>query len=510
MGAWTIGRRIIVMAGVLCAVNLLIAICSIWGLRSIQAEGRIVSGKSLPGVIHTSTMNYLPMINMVRLYTLLDSNSEATKKSIEDATLADTKKFYAADEQYKSIMTTERERQDYDELGRIHSKYLEARERYLSLVGKDREKAKEVLTVEMNRDLEEFTKKTLSMLDYNATEGQSSGEQLVETVRVTTVVVIAIGSLGLILSIAFAFFIVKGTNRVLKQTAGALSEASNSVAAAAGQVSSASHSLAEGASEQAASIEETSASLEEIDSQSKRNAELAENARSLSEDTRAATDLGAAQMKEMSSAMNDIKTSSDNIAKIIGTIDEIAFQTNVLALNAAVEAARGGEAGAGFAVVAEEVRNLAQRSAKAARETADKIDDSVKKSARGAELSKRVSEGLVGISEKSRKMNDLVNEIATASRQQTEGITQVSTAMTQMDRVTQSNASSAEETASSAQELSNQSDIMQKNVHNLLSLVEKEGAETRENVSAHPVDPVRRPAAKAVGGERKLGLPRKS
>ena len=176
-------------------------------------------------------------------------------------------------------------------------------------------------------------------------------------------------------------------------------------------------------------------------------------------------------MQEMVSAMSDIKASSDNIAKIIKTIDEIAFQTNILALNAAVEAARAGEAGAGFAVVAEEVRNLAQRAAHAARETAEKIDDSITKSARGAELSTRVSSGLEQIADKARKMNDLVGEIATSSKEQSQGLTQVGGAMTQMDRVTQANAGSAEETASAAAEMKSQSATMIENVNELIRLV---------------------------------------
>ena len=155
------------------------------------------------------------------------------------------------------------------------------------------------------------------------------------------------------------------------------------LSAAAGQVSSASQSLAEGASEQAASLEETSSSLEEMSSMTKRNAENAQKANELAKQARAAADTGVGDMQAMNAAMDAIKASSDDIAKIIKTIDEIAFQTNILALNAAVEAARAGEAGMGFAVVADEVRNLAQRSAQAAKETAAKIEGAVSKTAQG-------------------------------------------------------------------------------------------------------------------------------
>jgi len=482
MREWTIGKRIVVMAGALCAFSILIAIWSILSMREIQKEGQIISEKSLPGVIHTSTMNYLPMINMVRLYSLLDSNSEANRKATEDATLEDTRIFLAADAEYKKIIDSPQEREEYEKLGRIHEKYLGFRKQYLALVGTDREKARKILTVDMTAALDEFSKQTLSLLAYSEKQGRASGNDLVSTVQKRSFSIIAIGVIGLAFSAGFAFFIVRGTNRVLKQVGSALNEASNNVSSAAGEVSSASQSLADGASTQAASLEETSASMEEINSQSKRNAEYAEDARSLAQDTYQSTEQGARQMQEMASAMNDIKTSSDNIAKIIGTIDEIAFQTNILALNAAVEAARGGEAGAGFAVVAEEVRNLAQRSAKAARETANKIDDSIQKSAKGVELSSKVSQGLNEIAGKTKRMNDLVDEIATASRQQTEGVVQIGTALAQMDRITQGNAAGAEETASSAQELNNQSETMLRNVRDLLRLVEKDSGSEMSHV----------------------------
>jgi methyl-accepting chemotaxis protein len=176
-------------------------------------------------------------------------------------------------------------------------------------------------------------------------------------------------------------------------------------------------------------------------------------------------------MGEMVGAMAAIKASSDNIAKIIKTIDEIAFQTNILALNAAVEAARAGEAGAGFAVVANEVRALAQRAAQAAKETAEKIDDSIVKSSKGMEISAKVAEGLKEINSKTKQVNELVIEIATASKEQNQGLGQITTAVSQMDQVTQSNAGSAEETAAAAEELNAQATALLETVSELTKLV---------------------------------------
>jgi methyl-accepting chemotaxis protein len=280
-----------------------------------------------------------------------------------------------------------------------------------------------------------------------------------------------------------------------------LSNNSAEVNQAATQVSNASQTLAQGSGEQAASIEETSSSLEEMASMTKRNAENAQKANDLAREARSAADKGAEDMQAMNQAMAAIKVSSDDIAKIIRTIDEIAFQTNILALNAAVEAARAGEAGMGFAVVADEVRSLAQRSANAAKETAAKIEGAILKTAQGVQLSQKVATALNEIVIKARQVDELASEVAGASREQTQGITQINSAVGQMDKVTQSNAASAEESAAAAQQLNSQAELMKQAVGELQQLVGGMAAVNQQTGRA----PVKKAPPTANGAPRAHG-----
>lgn len=330
-------------------------------------------------------------------------------------------------------------------------------------------------------DLMRKVEETLAA-DYIAS-AQRIGAAAERTLIVYTSVTAAI----LCATAAFGAWVIRSIARPLNRVIGELTANADQTTAAAGQVSASSQSLANGANEQASSLEETSASLEEMASMTKRNAESAQAAKELSAQTRTSADTGAAHMEEMRRAMDAIKASSNDVGKIIKTIDEIAFQTNILALNAAVEAARAGEAGMGFAVVAEEVRNLARRSAKSAGETAEKIEDAIRKSEHGVTISGSVAQSLSDIVEKARKVDALVAEIAQASTEQSQGIGQLNSAVSQMDKITQSNASNAEETAAAAEELTAQASSMRSTVTSLENVVRGERDRLAEAAGNRPM-----------------------
>lgn len=323
---------------------------------------------------------------------------------------------------------------------------------------------------------------------------------------------IAITLGALITGITFGLTISISLSHKITVVAETLKSASAQTSSASHEVASSSQELAQGASEQAASLEETSASMEEISATIKSNADNAGSVKNLTTETRTITEknhhdmeslrqrLGALSQSsnQMTDAMNQIKGSSSSISQIIKTIDEIAFQTNILALNAAVEAARAGEAGAGFAIVADEVRNLAKRSADAARETSTLIEDAIHKSDAGVRVNEEIIKELAGVETnahdvqnnlqtimgKVESVDNAMLQIVTASQEQSRGAGEVTGALSQMDKVTQSNAACSEESASAAEELSAQAEELKALAHQLDCIVK--GDDGLTPVSAPP------------------------
>jgi methyl-accepting chemotaxis protein len=283
--------------------------------------------------------------------------------------------------------------------------------------------------------------------------------------------------LGVLVALALGFASSVTIVRPLLRAVEGLRDSSLQVNTVSERVSMVSQTLAGGASQQAASLEETFTTLEQMSAMTQRNAESAKEADTLANQARAQANQGRESMARMEKVINQIKESSDETVKIIKTIDEIAFQTNLLALNAAVEAARAGDAGRGFAVVAEEVRNLAQRSAVAAKSTSDLIAGSRERAETGVHMADEVAKALDQVNESVQKVGDLIGKVSAASQEQARGVTQVNQALAQMDKVTQSNAATAEQNASSSSELSSQAGLVNSIVTSLGLLIgDKRGA----------------------------------
>ena len=278
-------------------------------------------------------------------------------------------------------------------------------------------------------------------------------------------------TIGVIIAVLVAMVITRGITGPISRIVKTLDEGSVQTSAAAMQVSTAAQQISQGATEQAASLEETSSSLDQMSSMTKQNADNAMKANQMALEAKTGAEQGNQAMQEMQGSMKSINDSTDKISKIIKSIEEISFQTNLLALNAAVEAARAGEHGKGFAVVADEVRNLAQRAATSAKDTASLIEDSINKVKAGTEISKKAGEALNGIMGNAGKVADIISEIAAASKEQAEGIGQVTNAVSQMDQVTQQNASASEEAAASAEELTSQAEALKGMVADLQSVI---------------------------------------
>ncbi|MBI5833809.1 MAG: methyl-accepting chemotaxis protein, partial [Armatimonadetes bacterium] len=331
------------------------------------------------------------------------------------------------------------------------------------------------------------------------------GRRTLASGRMTLLTVVL---LTVLLAMGFGLSLTKSITGPILYAIDRLSSSSGQVTMAAGQLSETSQSMAAGASQQASSLEETSASLEEMASMIQQNAENAQQASAVAGEAGQAVSLGDQAAARMADAIGKIKTSADQTAAILKTIDEIAFQTNLLALNAAVEAARAGDAGKGFAVVAEEVRNLAQRSAQAAKDTAVLIGESQQNAVLGVEASKAVEQALGQISGSVTRVTQLGNEVASASREQSQGIGQITGAVGQMDHVTQSTAANAEEAASASEELNAQAVELMEMVNMLSSTVNGgAGAQGRPAPAVTAARPAARPAvAGPRAGQKVLSL----
>jgi len=456
-------------------VALIGAIIGAWGILKIKqidaADEMLYEHMTVP-LVQLADISIAFQRVRVNSRDMIQASDPAKIKHFADRTTELTKDINKNAEEYEKTLFTE-------EGKALFRRFVESRKAYQAHLAKMTEFAMNNNDAEALSVLEGEGAKT-SRNEQNIIEemmankirlAKETADSNAATANSATIVTIILTLVGVALSLFLGIYLPLSISRALNRVIAGLTDGAGQVSSAAGQVSASSQALAEGTAEQAASLEETSSSIEEMSSMTKHNADSANQAKAMTVEATMVVGKVNEQMIDMAAAVAEITRSSEETGKIIKTIDEIAFQTNLLALNAAVEAARAGEAGAGFAVVADEVRNLAMRASEAAKNTNNLIDNTIKAVRKGNELTTATQEAFRENADISRKIGQLVEEIAAASEEQSRGISQVNLAVSEMDKVTQSTAANAEESSAAAEELNAQAEQMKVLVGDLVAVV---------------------------------------
>jgi methyl-accepting chemotaxis protein len=491
MKNWTIGKRLTLGFAIIMAVMVCLGTLTWYQMADIKKNLDLVTKESLPALKITDDIRY--QLALLRITNLKHAvyNDAAQKTELDKQAREEEAGLAGFVGQYEQYAKTPDQKALFAKVGPLLTAYKAEAVKLREASTQKKPDEVQAFLASAGKIGNEFIQAVDALGKRNSQATETGAKAIEQSASSAKMAVMVFNLVAIALGTGIALLIIRGISGILRRLVRELDAGAEQTTSAAGNVSAASQSLAEGASEQAASIQETSASLEELSSMTQRNSDHSQKANGLAKQAREAAERGAVDMQSMSAAMEAIKVSSDDIAKIIKTIDEIAFQTNILALNAAVEAARAGEAGMGFAVVADEVRALAQRSAQAAKETSAKIEGAIARTSQGVEISAKVAKTLADIVGRARQVDELVTEVASASREQTQGIAQINIAVGQMDKVIQANAATAEESAAAAEELNAQAENMKSSVAELLRLVGAKRAGA-EGMATRPADARRR------------------
>lgn len=469
--------------GILIAGAMVIAVIGLIGMQNLgrvvqnivnKEAARVSIVKDIKALFYLQLMNEKNLIlttsndELNSAWKLMEGRNEQMFQHIEDLHKISTELGKSEMEKFKA---------DYEEWWKVASEVKE-------LVHKGEQVQANGLSREKGAPLRKLGEELIeSTVSRNMKNMENEVQASANEVKNATVSLISVSGVAILCGILFSVYILMSLARAIDAVISNLTDSSLQVSAAAEQIAASSEGLSQATTEQAASLEETVASVEELTAMVNVNSNNAGEAAKLSTETSVIANRGEEEIKSLVSSMGEIAKQSQKIAEIITVIDDIAFQTNLLALNAAVEAARAGEQGKGFAVVAEAVRSLAQRSAVAAKDIESLIKDSVSKIERGSQQAERGGKVLEEIVSAVKRVNQLNDEIATASSEQSKGIVQISETMNQLDQVTQLNAGTTEEAAAAAEELSAQSQSMTNVIGSLIATIK--GKEQAESYNSH-------------------------